>query len=173
MATSSLKHFIKEVLKTWGPLTSEVVANCRGLLEELVKAPVTEAWMADLCRNPQIDLELYRDPEYGFILSAYTEMEGRYRVPHDHGSGWVIYAVQSGEVEMGTYCRNMSQKGELSLVRRESFRMHPGDCKVFLPGDIHDTRCVSKSVLILRFTSCDLQKEDREGRMIRYPQHDI
>ena len=39
---------------------------------------------------------------------------------------------------------------------------------MYLPGDIHDTRRVSSDVLMLRFTSCDLKVEDREGRMTRY-----
>lgn len=156
MTGNSLEKFTEEVKKSWGPLTSETVENCQRLLKKLAQAPLEELG------------ELYRDSEHGFVLLAYAEEEGTYRVPHDHGSGWVIYAVQSGEMEMGTYSRTINQKGQLSLVRRESFRMRPGDCKVFLPGDIHDTRCISPSALILRFTSCDLKDEDRAGRMIRY-----
>ncbi len=168
MTKNSLDSFIEKVQRAWGPLTSETVANCQRLLEELAKVPASETWLAELLRSPEMDKELYRDAEHGFVLSAYTETEGRYRVPHDHGSGWVIYAVHSGEMEMATFSRVISQKGQLRLVRRESYRMLPGDCKVFLPADIHDTRCVSKSVVILRFTSCDLKEEDREGRMVRY-----
>jgi len=39
---------------------------------------------------------------------------------------------------------------------------------VYLPGDIHDTRCVSDSVLMLRLTSCDLKQEEKLGYMTRY-----
>jgi hypothetical protein len=173
MTKTSLQTFINEVKNAWGPLSSETVADCHRHLVELAQATFTVNGTENEILGSPSDLaagkELYRDPEHGFILLAYTETEGQYRVPHDHGSGWVIYAVVSGEMEMGTYIRSINRKGQLSLVRRESFRMHSGNCKVFLPGDIHDTRSISPSVLILRLTSCDLQNEDREGRMIRYP----
>ncbi len=170
MTKSSLENYVDEIREAWGPLSSETVANCQRLLEELVKRSLEETWLTGLLDNPGMEKELYRDAEHGFVLSAYIEKKGRYRVPHDHGSGWVIYAIQSGQMEMGTYCRTVTRKGQMRLVRRESFRMHPGDCGVFLPGDIHDTRAISSSVVIFRFTSCDLKKEDREGRMIRYPE---
>ncbi len=71
-------------------------------------------------------------------------------------------------MEMGTYIRAVNQKGRCHLVNRETHAMRPGDHAIYLPGDIHHTRCLSDSVLVLRLTSCDLKKEDAEGRMIRY-----
>jgi hypothetical protein len=168
MNRRSLEMFIESVKRAWGPLSSETVARCKGLLEELARNSETDTWLTDTLHDSPSGKELYRDPEHGFVLFAYTETLGQYRVPHDHGSGWVVYAVQRGEMEMGTYRRVVDQKGKLSLVSRETYRMNPGECKVFLPKDIHHTRCVSEKVTILRFTSCDLKKEKREGRMIRY-----
>lgn len=168
MAKNSLDKFISEIRKIWGPLNTETIENSRRLFTELVNAPATEPWLSELIHNPPESKELYRDPEHGFLILAYSENEGLYRVPHDHGSGWVMYGVQTGEMEMGTYMRAVDQKGRLHLVNRETFRMRPGDCKVYLPGDIHHTRCTSKSVLVLRFTSCDLRDEEKEGRMIKY-----
>jgi len=43
---------------------------------------------------------------------------------------------------------------------------------VYFPGDIHDTRCISTSALLFRFTICDLKRESKEGRMTRYVQQD-
>jgi hypothetical protein len=41
--------------------------------------------------------------------------------------------------------------------------------QVYLPGDIHDTRCVSGPALLYRFTERDLKKEDVvEHRIVRY-----
>jgi hypothetical protein len=160
--------FIEGVKEAWGPLSTETVVRCKGLLEELARNPETNTWLTAVLKDSPSGKELYRDPEHGFVLFAYTETRGQYRVPHDHGSGWVVYAVQSGEMEMGTYCQVVNQKGILSLVSREVYRMSPAECKVFLPKDIHHTRCISDQVIILRFTSCDLKKEDSEGRMIRY-----
>jgi hypothetical protein len=168
MINNSLHTFIDGVRSAWGPLTTEAVARSRQLLEGLARAPETEPWLAALLRDPPEDRELYRDSEHGFLLLTHAEREGRYRVPHDHGNGWVIYAVQHGEMEMGSYARVLDAKRSASLVQRDVSRVRAGECRVYLPGDIHDTRCVSSDVLMLRFTSCDLKVEDREGRMTRY-----
>jgi hypothetical protein len=168
MVQRSLQWFTEKTRNAWGPLTSEVVAGVQKSLEELVRDPETEIWLRPALTDSPAGLELYRDPDHGFVLSAYTETSEQYRIPHDHGSGWVVYAVLNGAMEMETYARAINQQGKLQLVNRERYRMLPGDSKVFLPLDIHDTRCVSETVTILRFTSCDLKREDREGRMIRY-----
>jgi len=168
MTKNSLQSFIDGVRSAWGPLTTETVARSRRLLEELSRAPETEPWLAALLRDPPEDRELYRDPEHGFLLLTHAEREGHHRVPHDHGSGWVIYAVQHGEMEMGSYARVIDANGAACLVQRDASRARAGECRVYLPGDIHDTRCVSSDVLMFRFTSCDLKVEDREGRMMRY-----
>lgn len=165
---NSLEKFIQEIKKVWGPITTETVTASRALLSELAKAQITESWLAELLQDSFEGKELYRDPEHGFLLLAHTEKKGLYRVPHDHGSGWVVYAVQCGEMEMQTYNPIINQKGKMNLVRKDSYRMSAGDCKVYLPEDVHDTRCISDSVLMLRLSSCDLKKEDREGRMRRY-----
>jgi hypothetical protein len=168
MTRNSLETFIDDVRSAWGPLTTETVARARRLLEELARAPETEPWLAALLRDPPEGGELYRDPEHGFLLLTHAEREGRYRMPHDHGSGWVIYAVQHGEMEMGSYARVIDPNGAARVVRRDVSRVRAGECRVYLPGDIHDTRCVSSDVLMLRLTSRDLKIEEREGRMTRY-----
>lgn len=153
MKKHSIETFIETVRAAWGPLTSETVASCQRALEALARS--------DLDLNE--DRELHRDPDHGFLLLAHTEQQGQYRAPHDHGRGWVIYAVVRGEMEMGSYARIGDE-----LVRRDVTRMRAGDCRVYLPGDIHDTRCISTDVLMLRLTSCDLKIEDREGRLSRF-----
>ncbi|MFT3771066.1 MAG: hypothetical protein QM820_37095 [Minicystis sp.] len=168
MIKNSLETFIDGVRSAWGPLTTETVDRSRRLLEDLSRAPETEPWLAALLREPPEGRELHRDPEHGFLLLTHAEREGRYRVPHDHGRGWVIYAVQHGEMEMGSYARVVDAGGAAHLVRRDVSRVRAGECRVYLPGDIHDTRCLSRDVLMLRFTSCDLKVEEREGRLTRY-----
>lgn len=168
MAGNSLDTFIESVKSTWGPLSSEVVERSRHHLEELLKAPAAEAWLAALHRDAPESKELYRDPAHGFMLLAHAEPAGLYRPPHDHGRGWVIYAVQQGEVEMGTYVRIKDPDG-VRLVKRDATRLRPGQVKVFLPGDIHDTRCITGPALLFRFTERDLKKEDQEEhRVTRY-----
>ena len=168
MKNHSLEKFIQEIKKTWVPYGTEVVQNSRSLFVDLLKAPSTEPWLAQLLENPPEFKEIYHDPEHNFILLAYSETKGTYRMPHDHGSGWVLYGVRAGAMEMGTYARHVDQRGVLHLINRDTNSMGPGDHSIYLPGDIHHTRCLSDSALILRFTSCDLKKEDEEGRMIRY-----
>jgi hypothetical protein len=173
MARNSLETFIGGVRAAWGPLTSEVVASCCFQLKELLKAPIAEEWLAALHRDPPEYRELYRDLEHGFLLLAHAENLGRYRPPHDHGRGWVIYAVQQGKMEIATYVRVRNPDKTVRLVRRGASVVRPGQAQVFLPGDIHDTRCVADQVLYYRFTDRDLRKEEREEHMVtRYVEQD-
>lgn len=172
MVGNSLETFIARVRRAWGPLTSELVADCRARIEDLLRAPVTEEWLAELQRELPASRELYRDREHGFMLLAHAETKGLYRSPHDHGRGWVIYAVVQGEMEIGTYSRVQAPDGSVRLVRREAYRVRPGEAKVYLPGDIHDTRCTADAVLYLRFTERDLKKERAEHHMTQYVERD-
>lgn len=171
MPVNSLQAFTKDVRSIWGPLSSELVAACQDHLARLVRADRSEPWLADLHRDRPVSEELYRDPDHGFVLLAHTEQAGLYRPPHDHGRSWVIYAMQEGEIEMGTYARVEDPEGDLRLVKRGKSLVTAGQVQVYLPGDIHDTRCVSDSALLFRFTERDLRIEDRqEHRVTRYHQ---
>jgi hypothetical protein len=173
MSKNSLEKFTERTSSIWGPLSTEVVAGCRRLLEELVKAPVTEEWLAALHREAPAYDEMYRDRTHGFMLLAHTEPNGLYRPPHDHGRGWVMYAVQQGEIEMGTYARIQDPDSSVKLVKRNAMLVCPGDVQVYLPGDIHDTRCMSGPALLFRFTERDLKIEDKvEHRVTRYVERD-
>lgn len=167
MEQVALEKFVRNVRNLWGPPTDETVAAIQKQVDEFARAPFSPEWLNDLRESPE-PRELYRDPDHGFVLVAYSEKRGLYRQPHDHGDGWVVYAVQSGETEMGSYGKIMTPEGELGVLRRDLSRLRTGESRVYLPGDIHDTKCVSESVLIFRLTSVDLKKEAREGRMSRY-----
>jgi len=169
MATDSLQRFIDATRSAWRPLDTALAAGCRERLSALVQAPESEAWLAGLLRDRPANRELHRDPEHGFLLLAHAERQGHVRAPHDHGRGWVVYAVLRGEMEMGTFARVEDEAGP-RLVKREATTLRAGDCRVYLPGDIHDTRYLSGEVLVLRFTSRDLLQEEREGWLRRYPQ---
>ncbi len=173
MAANTLETSIAGIRSVWGPLSTEVVSACRLHLEDLLKAPAAEEWLSALHREAPANRELYRDPEHGFVLLAHTEHAGLYRPPHDHGRGWVIYAMQRGEIEMRTYARMENPDGSVKLVRRDSTLVRPGQVQVYLPGDIHDTRCVSGPALLFRFTERDLKQEDKvERRVTRYVEQD-
>lgn len=167
----SLEIFAEDVASVWGPLTTELVSAARGHLERLVCSHATESWLAALYRDMPARAELYIDPADGFVLLANAEHAGLYRPPHDHGQGWVIYAVLSGEIEMGSYARIEGESGASRLVKRDAALVRPGQLQVYLPGDIHDTLCGAGPALLLRFSDRDLQHEDRvEHRVTRYIQ---
>ncbi|WP_413943082.1 hypothetical protein [Bdellovibrio sp. HCB-162] len=168
MKQDSLAKFIKRIQKVWGPLSTEVVEQAQVILEDLTKASSSEPWLLELLNGFEGSRELYRDPVHGFILLAHTEKKDLYRVPHDHGNGWVIYAVQKGEMEMGIYASLPGENEEPKIVRREKYRVQAGESKIYLPGDIHDTKCISDFVLMFRLTSLDLKEELGAGRMRRF-----
>lgn len=169
MTDDTLATFIDRSRAAFGPLTSEMVASVRGELEQLAKAPSTERWLETLHAASPASEELYRDADHGFVLLAHAEPTGLYRPPHDHGRGWVIYALQRGEMEIRTYARVEDADGRVRLVEREAQRLSAGEARVYLPGDIHDTRCVRGPSLLFRFTERDLKKEDQEAhRVTRY-----
>ena len=173
MAGSALQTFIHRVRERWGPLTSALASNCQIQMETLLSAADDEEWLAALLRDAPASAELHRDPLHGFMLLAHTEQAGLYRAPHDHGRSWVLYGLQSGEMEMGTYARVESEDGEVRLVKRNMTRVRAGEAQLYLPGDIHDTRCLSDTALLFRFTERDLRTEDREHRrLIRYVERD-
>ncbi|MDE2410193.1 MAG: hypothetical protein KGM18_00295 [Sphingomonadales bacterium] len=169
MSANSLSTFLRNVHDARGPLSTELVETCRQEAEALLQAAPTEEWLAALLREAPANQELYRDPDHGFVLLAHTEHRGLYRPPHDHGHAWVMYAVQCGEIEMRTYGQIVDPETGLRLVQRNATRVRAGEVQVYLPGDIHDTRCVSRSALLFRFTERDLRIEDRvHHRLTRY-----
>lgn len=169
MQTNSLETFTKAVNADWGALSTNLLAAVQRHIAALLRASPTEDWLAALYRDTPPSRELLRDAQHGFILLAHTELTGLYRPPHDHGDSWVVYAVVRGESEMCTYGRVVDQDGTIRLVRRNTTLVGPGQVQVYLPGDIHDTRCVAGPALLYRFTERDLKKEDQEKkRLIRY-----
>jgi hypothetical protein len=169
MTNSALETFIADVRSAWGPLASPVVAACRRSLAQLTLTSEREPWLASLHADRPEGRELHRDPEHGFVLLAHVERAGLYRPPHDHGRGWVVYAVQQGEIEVRTFARIEEPDGAVRLVQRDSTILRPGIALAYLPGDIHDTRCLTETALEFRFTERDLKIEDRvEHRVTRY-----
>jgi hypothetical protein len=173
MARNTFDTSIDGIRSVWGPLSTELIAGCRGHLQNLVQAHAAEEWLTTLRKEGPASKELHRDPDHGFVLLAHTEYAGLYRPPHDHGRSWVIYALQQGEIEMGTYARIEDDQGRTRLVKRNSTLVRPGQVQVYLPGDIHDTRCISGPALLFRFTERDLKKEDQvERRVTRFIERD-
>lgn len=171
MDRTVLQSFTEEVRSRWGPLTSELAEACQRAMERLLRASSEEGWLTRLHQDAPASAELHRDLDHGFMLLAHTEQAGLYRPPHDHGRSWVLYGIQHGQIEMGTYARFETDNGAVRLVKRNTTVVRAGQAQLYLPGDIHDTRCVSESALLFRFTERDLRVEDRQHRRLtRYVQ---
>jgi hypothetical protein len=165
MSSDTLERFVTSVRADWGPISTELVARCRRHLDALSLADESEPWLARLLAERPATRELHREPANGFMLLAHSEQMGLYRPPHDHGRAWVVYAVQSGALEIGTYASVADADGH-RLVRRDTSLLRPGEARAYLPGDIHDTHCGTEDALVLRFTERDLRHEDQVERMV-------
>lgn len=171
MENDALLSFAENTRTLFGPLTHRVAEGIRSELEKLTKASPSEPWLAALHEGAPASKELLRDADRGYVLLAHTEPPGLYRPPHDHGRGWVVYALQRGEMRISTYARVEDDEGRIRLVKRDSSLLRAGEARVYWPGDIHDTRCGSEPSLLFRFTDRDLKKEDLEAhRVRRYPE---
>jgi hypothetical protein len=166
---NSLGTFAASVAAEWAPISSALVADCTAQMKRRLRADPSEDWLAALHRDAPAGRELVRDPAHGFMLLAHAENSGLYRPPHDHGRGWVVYGIQHGELEIRTFARVPGEDGAPQLVQRDATILRAGDALPYLPGDIHDTRCLSARALLLRFSVRDLRQEDRDGYMTRYP----
>lgn len=164
-----MKEFVARVRPRWGPITSELVAACRRAMIALASTPGDTPWVTELLAERPEQRDLVQVTPDSFGLHAYVEKGGVYRPPHDHGNGWVIYAVMDGAVEMRTYAKVSGPSGAL-LVERDRGVIGPGDVRVYLPGDIHDTRCLAPSTMKIRMVSCDFSVERSSGRMTEYVQ---
>jgi hypothetical protein len=172
MPGSTLDKFIASVRASWGPIGTDLVASCRKHMDELSGADEAEEWLGRLVAERPATRELHRDRDHGFMLLAHSEQAGLYRPPHDHGRAWVVYAVQSGALEVGTYARIGDSDGD-RLVRRDSNILRPGEARAYLPGDIHDTLCLTDHALLFRFTERDLRHEDQvERKVTRFVERD-
>jgi hypothetical protein len=171
MVTNSLEKFSENIRRIWGPLSSDLAAAARQQMEVLLRASPKENWLASLHKTEPAREELIRDADHGFILLAHAEYAGLYRPPHDHGRSWVIYGIQDGALEIATYARVEDALGDIHLVQRDVTVLRAGQARVYLPGDIHDTRCLTDSALLFRFTERDLRIEERQHRQVtRYEQ---
>ena len=165
---NKINTFIAVLKDSWITQSLDTLFKTKSLLEELVKDKVVLSSLQEKSTSLLNGSELYKDEKDGYILFAYSEQLGKYRLPHNHGNAWVVYAVVSGCVEMGNYINLVDTHNQSKLVLKNSEKLTAGDCRIYYPGEIHDTRTISETSIILRFTSSDLKVEEREGRMLRF-----
>ncbi|WMW80249.1 hypothetical protein RF679_16590 [Undibacterium cyanobacteriorum] len=161
-----LLEFKNTIQEVWSESTSDKIQILKAHMQALVK----DKDLINQLTSPLIedDLILDHDERLGYYLYAYSEGQGTYRQPHNHGNGWVIYVVLSGIMEMATYFETKSDDGESHIFEKEHYLLTSGDGRAFYPGDIHHTLSLSEGTIILRLTSIDLRGELAIGRMKRY-----
>ena len=173
MSPTSLDSFVTAASSAWTAGHSDPVQVCRDALTKLARADDDEPWLAGLLAEKPASRELYRHSAHGFLLLAHAENEGLYRSPHDHGRAWVVYAVQSGALEVGTYEKVIGPARDVRLVEIDRSVIQAGEARAYLSGEIHDTRCISETALLFRFTERDLRHEDQvEGKVTRFVMRD-
>jgi hypothetical protein len=165
---NALSTFTRNVHAAWRPLSTELIDEGRRQGEALLQAAPSEDWLAALHREKPANQELYRDPDHGFVLLAHTELQG-------------LFAPARPWTSLGDVCRPVGRDRNANLCPRRGSQdrcsPRPAGCnarsgrtgQVYLPGDIHDTRCLSDSALLFRFTERDLRVEDKvHHRVTRY-----
>lgn len=163
-----IENAVFELQDAWKNLTMESIYKIQTTMQTLARDQELVLKLQNETRNLLNGLELYRDKTEGFVMLTYSESQGTYRTPHNHGSAWVVYAVVTGLVEMGSYFEASSANKSNHLILKNREVLTAGDTQIYLPGEIHDTRCISENATILRLTSLDLKEEERAGRMKRY-----
>lgn len=163
-----IEKTVSELQSSWKNLSIESIDKIKLAIKTLATDPAFQNQLQLKSQELARGLELYRDQTSGFVLLAYSEVNGKYRAPHDHGNAWVVYAVATGQVEMGNYFKSILPNGHLKLVLKNRENLESGDIRIYYPGEIHDTRSLSDNAVIIRLTSLDLREEERAGRMNRY-----
>lgn len=166
--SEEIKKLISNLKVDCKNLTVESIYKMRSTLSTFATLQAKRCELQIRTRGLLKGAELYRDPVEGFVLLAYSENQDTYRKPHNHGNAWVIYALVSGEVEMGTYVNAVRADGSDRLIPKDREKLKTGDTRIYFSGEIHDTLCLSKNAVILRLTSLDLGEEEQSGRMKRY-----
>lgn len=95
----------------------------------------------------------YGHPDGGFLLMCSIQRPGQDNLPHDHGTSWVVYGVYKGAIEQTKWRWSYPETDRTSpeIKPLESWVQQPGDIAFFLPGEIHNTRCVDDNrALVIR-----------------------
>jgi predicted metal-dependent enzyme (double-stranded beta helix superfamily) len=120
-----------------------------GWLEEKLNLPAEGGFgRVDLHQD-----EEYGHPDGGFLLMCGIQRPGQDNLPHDHGTTWVVYGVYSGAIEQTKWRWSYPETDRTSpeIKPLESWTQGAGDIAFFLPGEIHNTKCVAEDrALVIR-----------------------
>lgn len=161
----SFERYISALRSVWGDgKSSELPFKVKALMAELLDVTDPgEPWMDRLIREAKIAMELYRDPDYGFIQMGHVQPQGHANPPHDHGPCWVVYGAYSGLTEIVLYRRAQGQdkSSRTVLEKKEVHWLSPGAVYPYFPGDIHSVVVRKGPAIVFRFLSYDLTQVER------------
>ena len=106
-------------------------------------------------------VELYQDPEKGFLVYAHGYAEGRTSPPHDHGASWAIYGQAKQFTDMTEWNRldDKSKDGYAEIESARKYRLDPGMAGKFGPHEIHQIH-FEAGARFVRVTGADLFQEE-------------
>jgi len=106
--------------------------------------------------------QLYRDPDFDFVVLAHVNKEARKSPPHDHGSSWAIYGQATEHTDMSEYRRTDGRAGagEAALEHVTTYRLTPGKAGLYDVGAIHAIDYPANARFV-RVTGTDLEAVER------------
>ena len=106
-------------------------------------------------------VELYQDPEKGFLVYAHGYAEGKTSPPHDHGASWAICGQAKQFTDMTEWNRldDKTKDGYAEIESARKYRLDPGMAGKFGPHAIHQIH-FEAGARFVRVTGADLFQEE-------------
>jgi len=148
------------------------MATARGAEECLRRALRTPSFL-EACPTfdpTQTNVNLHKDPEFGFVIQATTIQPGLFRMPHDHGPvRWNVYGAYRNQTTQRLYRRfdDGLKEGYAEAEMVGEYRLSEGETYMLLPGDIHqdgNLGAANSTSIVIR------ERSNREFRNIFYPE---
>lgn len=152
----ALQAYIGDLRGAWAGDPGERPERCAEAMRRFLRCDESAPWVKRIVESEDGRVELYQDPEYGFIQLAHRYGPDHRTAPHNHGPGWVVYGVYRGNVRISTY-REVAGDGQPALETATDPVVRAGEANPYLTGVIHSTDAQGPGdSIVLRFLSQDL-----------------
>lgn len=159
--TYSFEQFCADNRAAYDTSGTADLENIRQNLERLLQE--NKPFVDEHC-GPDADIgvvELYQDPEKGFLVYAHGYPKGATSPPHDHGASWAIYGQAKEVTEMTEWNRldDKSKADHAEIEFSKKYRLEPGRAGKFGPHEIHQIH-FEAGARFVRVTGADLFSEE-------------
>ena len=152
-STYTMEQFVEDVRQIFAK-TQDPRQQAHEVAQHMKTLLTVSGWLEERLNLPEEggfgSYALHYDDKYGhpgdgFYLMSGVQPPGRDNLPHDHGPTWVVYGVYQGAIEQTKWRWSYPEADRTSpeIKPVESWVQQPGDIAFFLPGEIHQTRCVA------------------------------